>query len=118
MRASARYKKHVVRMRQRKEQNQIAETAGRMAVGETTSWKVAYINPFFANHHGELQILRNIDTPIAQCKEVLFILDSEKTPRGAGIPYTADICHDTRGWKWATAEPTVRRWNYLQHVSG
>ncbi|HET9148793.1 MAG TPA: hypothetical protein VFN77_12130 [Acetobacteraceae bacterium] len=109
--------KHITRVRQRKEQNRIAEAAGGMAPGEATSWKVAYINPFFANHHGELQVLRDIDTPLTRCKEVLFTLDTGRPPRLSRTPYTTDICRDAQGWKWAMAEPAIRRWGYLQHIS-
>lgn len=110
--------KHIARVRDRKAQNHIAEAAGLLAPGQTTSWKVAYIIPFFANHHGELQILRNIDTPLTTCKQVLFTFDTGKPPHLHRTPFTTDICHDTEGWKWAEAEPAIARWGYFQHIGG
>ena len=108
--------KHIARVRERKEQNGIAEVAGRMASGGVTSWKVAYINPFFANHHGELQVLRDINTPLTLCKEVLFTFNTGTAPHITRTPYMTDICHDFQGWEWAEAEPAVSRWGYLQHI--
>jgi hypothetical protein len=110
--------KHLARAREHKKQTQIASVAGTLQPGDTLSWKVSYINPFFANHHGEVKILRTIDTPLAQCKMVLFTLDAGSPTKITRTPFTTAICHDTAGWRWAMAEPATRRWGFFQHVAG
>lgn len=108
--------KRIARARDHKEQTRIAEAAGPLAPGETATWNVRYIIPFFANHHGTVRILRNIDTPLAQCREILFTLQTGKPPHLHQTPYTTDICRDPQGWRWSLAEPAVNRWHYLQHI--
>ena len=62
-------------------------------------------------------VVRAIDTPLVQCKEVLFTVDSGRGAHEKRVPYVTDACHDTKGWKWAAAEPATERWGYFQHVS-
>jgi hypothetical protein len=37
-----------------------------------------------------------------------------KTPLPTDPGYIATTCHQADGWKWATAEPAVARWGFLQ----
>lgn len=110
--------KYVARVRQHAEQNRIATAAGALAPGQSVSWKVAYLNPFFANHHGTLAVLRDIDTPIAACKDVLFTIDTGHGTNASRTPYATAVCRDSDGWRWAMAAPATARWGYLQHSGG
>ncbi|MDD2862117.1 MAG: hypothetical protein PHI71_13755 [Acidiphilium sp.] len=108
--------KRIARARDHKEQTRVAEAAGPLGPGQTASWNVKYIIPFFANHHGTVRVLRTIDTPLAQCRQILFTLQTGHAPHVHQTPYTTDICRDPQGWRWALAEPAVGRWQYFQHI--
>lgn len=109
--------KYVARTRKNAEQDQIAIAVGQMQPGETRDWKIVHEIPMFDDEHGTMQVVRLIDTPLTQCKEVIFTVDEGKGPRLRRALYTTDACRNTRGWKWAEAEPAVERWGYLQHIS-
>ncbi len=92
------------------EQDAIANTAAPLPVGAAASWRIVHTVPI-GNEHGELQVVRQIENPLAPCKEVLFsVLAGRKPPAW----YLVAICQDTQGWKWASAEPAVARWGFLQ----
>jgi len=108
---------YIARARQGAEQDAIVRAVGEMQVGETRNWKIVHTIPMFDNEHGEMMVTRVIATPLTTCKEVLFTVD-----QGSGIHlrqslYTTSACLDTRGWRWAAAEPATARWGYLQHIS-
>jgi hypothetical protein len=43
------------------------------------------------------------------CKDIVFTVEDD------GDLYAATLCRNGAGpWRWATAEPTVRRWGTLQ----
>ena len=109
--------KYIARTRQNAEQDQIAMAVGQMQPGEARDWKIVHDIPMFDDEHGTVQVVRLIDTPLTQCKEVLFTVDEGGGPRLRRTLYTTDACRNTRGWKWAEAEPAVERWGYLQHIS-
>lgn len=108
---------YIARVRQNAEQDEIAVAVGQMGVGETRSWKIVHDIPLFDDQHGEVKVTRLIDTPLAQCKEVLFTVDEGSAPKLRRSLYTTDACRNTRGWKWAQAEPATERWGYFQHIS-
>ena len=107
---------YVTRVRQNAAQDEIAVAVGQMGLGETRDWKIVHDIPEFDDEHGEMQVVRLIDTPLTQCKEVVFTVDAGRGPRLHRTPYTTDACRDTRGWKWAQAEPATERWGYFQHI--
>ena len=107
---------YIARIRQNAEQDEIAKAVGEMQLGETRSWKIVHDIPEFDNEHGQMQVVRLIDTPLTQCKEVMFTVDQGSGSRLHQRPYVTDACQDTRGWKWAQAEPATERWGYLQHI--
>ena len=109
--------KYIARVRQGAEQDVIATAVGEMAVGETRDWKIVHDIPMFDDEHGQMQVVRTIDTPLTQCKEVVFTVDDGKAPHLARTGYDTDACRNTGGWKWAQAEPAVERWGYFQHIS-
>ncbi len=92
------------------EQDAIAATAAPLPVGASAPWRIGHFVPI-GDEHGELQVIRQIENPLAPCKQVLFSVVAGKKPPGW---YSVDICQDTQGWKWASAEPAVARWGYLQ----
>ena len=92
------------------EQDAIASTAAPLPVGGAAPWRIVHTLPL-GNEHGELQVVRQIDNPLAPCKEVVFSVVAGRTPPAW---YSVDICQDTQGWKWASAEPAVARWGFLQ----
>jgi hypothetical protein len=92
------------------EQDAIAATAGSMAPGATGPWVVKHSLPF-GGEHGQLQVVRQIDNPLAPCKQVLFSIEEDKT---SPAWYSVDVCQQQSGWKWASAEPAVERWGFLQ----
>ncbi len=108
---------YIARVRQNAEQDEIAVAVGQMDVGETRSWKIVHDIPMFDDEYGEIKVTRLIDTPLTQCKEVLFTVAEGSAPKLRRTLYTTDACHNTRGWKWAQAEPATERWGYFQHIS-
>jgi hypothetical protein len=107
--------KYYGRLRQRAEQNAIAAAAGNLAPGQTADWRIRHDIPV-GNEHGRVQIVRVIDTPLASCREIAFSVADPPHPPSW---FDASICRQSFGngaerWKWATAEPAVERWGYLQ----
>ena len=92
------------------EQEAIAEAASGVAPGGTAPWRVVHSLPL-GNEHGQLQVVRAIPNPLAACKQVLFSVE-EKDEMPAW--YSVDICQAQDRWHWASAEPAVERWGYLQ----
>lgn len=99
-------RRYVVRRRQQGEQDAIAEAAGSAPLGQDRRWEIRHTIPI-GNERGTLTVVREIATPIAACREVVFVMD------GGGI-FTTPVCRQDRGWKWAAAEPAVDRWGFLQ----
>ena len=104
---------YVGRSRQHTEQAAIAAAAGDLQVGQRAPWHVEHLVPV-GNEHGELEVVRLIDNPLAPCKEVAFSVD---TGAGAALRrswYTTTLCLQGGAWTWAAAEPATERWGYLQ----
>ena len=97
---------YVARKRQQGEQDAIADAAGTTQEGQPRAWEIVHTIPI-GNEHGTLTPIRTIATPLATCREILF------TTSDGGL-FTSTVCHQSDGWKWATAEPAVARWGYLQ----
>ena len=101
------------RSRQGAEQDAIAQAAGELPVGGSTNWKIEHTIPF-GNEHGQLKVTRSIDSPLAACKEIVFSVDESSKKESKINWYVTDICKSVDSWKWASAEPAVERWGYLQ----
>jgi hypothetical protein len=101
------------RTRQGSEQDAIAEVAGQLPVGTEAAWKIEHTIPI-GDEHGHLRIVREIDSPLAACKEVAFSVDEGKGDKLKRAWFTSDICKQSERWKWASAEPAVERWGFLQ----
>jgi hypothetical protein len=101
------------RSRQGAEQDAIAEVAGVLPVGTEASWKIEHTIPI-GNEHGQLRVVRAIDSPLAECKEIAFSVDEGKGEKLRRDWYVSNVCKQAERWKWASAEPAVERWGYLQ----
>ena len=101
------------RGRSRTEQDALAEVVGGMAVGEARPWRVRHALPF-GNKRGEVRVLRAVATPLAECKEVLFSVESGEGADVARQWFLTSACRQDERWKWAAAEPATERWGSLQ----
>ncbi len=104
---------YVMRTRQDAEQTAIASTAGPLPPGVIMPWAIEHSIPI-GNEHGEVQVARVISTPLAVCEEIIFSVAKHKAPQADDPRYIATTCHQNDGWKWASAEPAVARWGFLQ----
>lgn len=105
--------RYIARVRAGTEQDVIGETAGRLPIGGEASWAVHHTIPL-GNEHGELAVVDAFATPIAVCKEVIFSVVDGRSAKAPPNQFSVDVCRDPSGWKWATAEPAVARWGFLQ----
>jgi hypothetical protein len=104
---------YVMRERQDAEQTAIAGVAGPLQPGVVMPWKIEHSIPI-GDQHGEVQVVRLISTPLAICEEIAFTVARHKAPQPDDPRYIATTCHQADGWKWASAEPAVARWGFLQ----
>jgi hypothetical protein len=112
--ASATYAvRYYGRSRQGAEQDAIAEVAGELPVGTEAAWKIEHYIPI-GDEHGQLRVVRMIDSPLATCKEIAFSVDEGKGDKLKRAWFTSDVCKQAERWKWASAEPAVERWGFLQ----
>lgn len=100
------------RNRQRKEQDAIAAVAAALQVGEGAPWAVD--QRVAGDAHGEVHVLRVIETPLATCKELLFSVAAGEEEDAPPAWFTTTACQEGERWKWAAAEPAVDRWFNLQ----
>jgi hypothetical protein len=103
--------KYAARVRQRAEQNAIAAVAGDVSPGQTAPWRIDHTIPV-GDEHGDVQVVRVIDTPLAACREIAFSV--QHGPRRPDAWFDASICRQAARWKWAVAESAVERWGFLQ----
>jgi hypothetical protein len=103
--------KYVLREWKNDQQNVMANAAGELPIGQVRQWQIRHTLPV-GNERGGIQVVRDIDTALTRCREVLFTVEQDDAPAPA---YTSMICRQQSGqWKWAAAEPAVARWNGLQ----
>ncbi len=105
--------RYVVRTRQGAEQDAIAQVAGALPVGGEAPWHIAHTIPI-GDEHGQLRVVRALDTPLATCKQVMFSVSEEKAQAQTRQWFATVICQQADTWKWAAAEPAVERWGFLQ----
>jgi hypothetical protein len=97
----------------RTEQDALAAAVGAMEVGEVRPWKVRHDLPI-GDKQGEVRVLRAVETPLAECREVLFSVAPGEGPDAARRWFVTSACRQAEGWKWAAAEPATERWGSLQ----
>ncbi len=95
------------------QQKLIAETAGRLPVDGSATWKIKHFLPV-ENGHGQVRVTREFSSVLASCKEFAFSVQDGDTPAAPEQWFTATACFDQSAWKWASAEPAVTRWGSLQ----
>jgi hypothetical protein len=95
------------------EQDAIAQAAADLPTGGATTWKIEHFVPI-GNEHGQLRVVRVMDSPLATCKEIAFSVDEGTGDKLKREWYTTNICKQNETWKWAVAEPAVERWGFLQ----
>lgn len=105
--------RYVGRERQGAEQDAIAQVAGELPVGTAAAWKIEHTIPI-GNEHGQLRVVRAIDSPLTACKEIAFSVDEGEGEKRQRAWFTSNVCKQTNQWKWASAEPAVERWGFLQ----
>lgn len=98
--------RYVSRRRQQGEQDAIADAAGTTPLNQPHLWEIRHTIPI-GNARGTLVPVRDIVTPLATCREILFAVED-------GGVFTTTLCNGDNGWKWAAAEPAVDRWGTLQ----
>lgn len=91
------------------QQELIAQTAGRLPVGGSDTWRIKHAIPV-ENGQGEVRVTRAFASALALCKEFVFSVQDGDAAQW----FTASTCRDARGWQWASAEPAVERWGTLQ----
>jgi hypothetical protein len=108
---------YIARVRQNAEQDAILTSVSEMQSGQIKDWKIVHDIPMFDDEHGTMEVTRDIDTSLVECKEVLFTVDTGKGDHLKQTPYITSACLDGDRWRWAEAEPAVARWGYFQHIS-
>lgn len=106
--------RYVERRVHRFEQDRIAAAAGALPVNVVGAWSVSHDIPIEDDAQGQVVVSREFGALSFRCKEIVFSVD---TTGKAGLRrafYTATVCFDGTAWRWATAEPTTRRWGSLQ----
>ncbi len=98
----------------RAEQDRIAEVAGALPAGGAAPWSVTHDVAIEPDEHGQVAVVRAIGTAAIDCKAIVFSVDTVSDNRPQRAFYTATVCHDGPGWKWASAEPATERWGSLQ----
>jgi hypothetical protein len=104
---------YYMRLRQHAEQTVIATVAGSLQPGIVMPWAIEHDIPV-GNQHGEVEVTRVISTPLAVCEEIIFSVAKHKAPQPDDPRYVATTCREAEGWRWASAEPAVARWGFLQ----
>jgi hypothetical protein len=96
-------------------QQNIADVAGPMPVGQVERWRVDHPIPLEPSQSGRVTVSRVISSGLLECKEIVFSVDASS---GKDLPsasfYVASICRNGTAWAWASAEPATARWGSLQ----
>jgi hypothetical protein len=96
-------------------QQQIAEVAGPLKVGQVQYWKTVHSLPLEPEEAGRVAVSRVISAGELDCKEIIVAVDrSGGNPLPASAFYIASICRSGKQWAWASAEPATQRWGALQ----
>ena len=100
--------KYVSRSRKRNEHEAIAAAVAETGVGETRSWSVH--QRVTGDAHGEVRVVRVIESSLAVCKEAVFSVVETSDRRASPAWFWTTVCSDGAQWTWAAAEPAVDRW--------
>lgn len=105
-------------------QQQIAQVAGGLQVGQVKPWHTVLSLPIEDEEAGRVTVSRVISQGALDCKEIVFSVDRRGREKAASttaatVPtvstfYVASICRNGSRWDWASAEPATARWGALQ----
>lgn len=111
-------------------QQQIAQVAGALQVGQIKPWRTVLSMPIEDEEAGRVTVSRVISQGALDCKEIVFSVDrrggdratAPQAAKAAGAAaatptsafYVASICRNGSRWDWASAEPATARWGALQ----
>jgi hypothetical protein len=96
------------------QQDEIAEIAGDLAVGQVAQWQSRHTIKLESDEAGKVTVSRIISATDLNCKEVVFSVDHVEDAATLSSFYVATICRDAVRWRWATAEPATARWGNLR----
>jgi hypothetical protein len=106
--------KYLSRRLHQGEQDNIAAKVAVLQPGQHAPWKISYKIPIDAEH-GDVSVMRVINSPLTTCKEVAFtVIDGQKPDAPRGIYITSACAQPDGTWRWAEAEPATSRWGFLQ----
>lgn len=96
-------------------QQQIAQVAGPLKVGQVRPWKTVLSLPLEREEAGRVAVSRLISTGELDCKEIIVSVEQVASdPLPASEFYVAAICRNGSRWDWAQSEPATERWGSLQ----
>jgi hypothetical protein len=101
--------KAYARIAARANHSAIVAVAAKLAPGQSDTWHEP--RRFGADASGQIEVLRVIHSPLADCKEIAFTLDGDADTVG---PFRAAICTTDGLWRWGLAEPSTERWSILR----
>ena len=96
------------------EQDQIAEVAGPLALGQVARWQSRHTIQLEPDAAGKVTVSRVISANELNCKEIVFSVEDVGDKTSTSSFFVATICQDAAKWKWASAEPATARWGSLQ----
>jgi hypothetical protein len=96
------------------EQDQIADIAGGLDVGQVAQWQSRHTIKLEPDEQGKVTVSRIISATELSCKEIVFSVDRVENAVTLSSFYVATICRDAVKWRWATAEPATARWGTLR----
>jgi hypothetical protein len=96
-------------------QQQIADVAGPLEVGQVKNWNTVLSVPLEYSEAGKVTASRVISTGELDCKEIVVSVERRG---GETLPasefYVASVCRSGSQWAWASAEPATPRWGAMQ----
>jgi hypothetical protein len=96
-------------------QQQIADVAGPLKLGQVRSWNTVLSVPLEFSEAGKVTVSRVISTGELDCKEIVVSVErSGRETLPVSEFYVASICRSGSQWAWASAEPATPRWGALQ----
>ena len=102
--------KYYARVNARRTHELITAVASPLAPGEAGNWHEPH--RFSDDVSGRVEVTRLIESKLATCKELAFIIDGDPNEI---VPYHGAICRTTGEWRWAMAEPSTQRWSVLRN---
>jgi hypothetical protein len=97
-----------------REQANIAQAAGALAVGQVASWSVDHTIPIEPDESGRVTVSQVYGGALFTCKDIVFSVDHAAKSGPVHNFYVTTICKNGDTWEWAQADPATSRWSGLQ----